>query len=100
MICPVGQPKDHGGANVARLTRESLSSGPDEESIYAQILIKESRPGAYHGRHERTLLQMSHDAATRQAERGHRLPRVMRPMYARQWLLGSAPRHSMPVEGM
>jgi glutamate decarboxylase len=36
------------------------------------------------------LPYMSHDAATR----------VMRPMYARQWLLGPAPRHSIPQDGM
>src|ERR1700728_2497491 len=43
---------------------------------------------------------MNHDAATHSAERGHELTRVMRPMYARQWLLGPAPRHSIPQQGM
>src|SRR5271168_3422029 len=43
---------------------------------------------------------MSNDAAARDTKRGHELTKVMRPMYARKWLLGPAPRHSMPVEGM
>jgi glutamate decarboxylase len=30
----------------------------------------------------------------------HEMLRVMRPMYARQWLLGPAPRHAIPDEGM
>ncbi len=30
----------------------------------------------------------------------HDLLRVMRPMYARQWLLGPAPRHAIPEDGM
>ena len=40
---------------------------------------------------------MSHDD---DAKHGHELTRVMRPMYARQWLLGPAPRHAIPDEGM
>ncbi len=43
---------------------------------------------------------MSQDAATHDTKRGHDLTRVMRPMYARQWLLGPAPRHSIPEQGM
>src|SRR5271154_5225401 len=43
---------------------------------------------------------MSHDGAGHDPKRGHELSRVMRPMYARPWLLGSAPRHSIPDEGM
>ena len=45
---------------------------------------------------------MSHDAATttHDAQKGHELTRVMRPMYARRQLLGPAPRHSIPEEGM
>src|SRR5271167_1278536 len=34
------------------------------------------------------------------AKHGHELTRVMRPMYARKWLLGPAPRHAIPAEGM
>jgi glutamate decarboxylase len=30
----------------------------------------------------------------------HEMLRVMRPMYARHWLLGPAPRHSVPEDGM
>jgi len=30
----------------------------------------------------------------------HEMLKVMRPMYARQWLLGPAPRHAIPEEGM
>jgi glutamate decarboxylase len=30
----------------------------------------------------------------------HEILRVMRPMYARQWLLGPAPRHAVPEDGM
>jgi len=43
---------------------------------------------------------MSDDAAIHYAKQGHDLTRVMRPMYARQWLLGPAPRHSIPEDGM
>jgi glutamate decarboxylase len=43
---------------------------------------------------------MSQDAATHDTKRGHELTQVMRPMYARQWLLGPAPRHSIPDQGM
>jgi len=43
---------------------------------------------------------MSHDTVTHDAKRGHDLTRVMRPMYARQWLLGPAPRHAIPEDGM
>jgi len=43
---------------------------------------------------------MSHDASNHDAKRGHELTRVMRPMYARKWLLGPAPRHAVPEEGM
>jgi hypothetical protein len=45
------------------------------------------------------LPYMSHDTATHPAHQ-HDLTRVMRPMYARQWLLGPAPRHSIPQDGM
>src|SRR5579871_876546 len=30
----------------------------------------------------------------------HEMTRVMRPMYARHWLLGPAPRHAIPEDGM
>ncbi len=30
----------------------------------------------------------------------HELSRILRPMYARQWLLGPAPRHTIPADGM
>jgi glutamate decarboxylase len=43
---------------------------------------------------------MSHDAAIGHAQRGHELTRMMRPMYARHWLLGPTPRHAIPQEGM
>ena len=47
---------------------------------------------------------MSDDAqttsATGHAQRGHELTKMMRPMYARHWLLGPAPRHSIPEDGM
>ena len=48
---------------------------------------------------------MSQDATTRgapphDAKHGHELTQTMRPMYARQWLLGPAPRHSIPEHGM
>ena len=46
---------------------------------------------------------MSDEAVTpanRHAQRGHELTRTMRPMYARQWLLGPAPRHAIPEDGM
>jgi glutamate decarboxylase len=43
---------------------------------------------------------MSNDNTIDQAVRDHELTRVMRPMYARQWLLGTAPRHRMPEECM
>jgi glutamate decarboxylase len=33
-------------------------------------------------------------------QRGHEITRVMRPMYARHWLLGPAPRHAVPDDGM
>jgi glutamate decarboxylase len=33
-------------------------------------------------------------------ERGKELLHMMRPMYAREWLLGPAPRHAVPDEGM
>jgi glutamate decarboxylase len=55
------------------------------------------------GRPEDTTTHMSHDAdddAIRHARRGHELTRVMRPMYARHWLLGPTPRHAIPEEGM
>jgi glutamate decarboxylase len=34
------------------------------------------------------------------AQHGHELTRLMRPMYARPWLLGPSPRHAIPAEGM
>jgi glutamate decarboxylase len=40
------------------------------------------------------------DSAAHDTKRGHDLTRMMRPMYARQWLLGPAPRHSIPEDGM
>jgi len=43
---------------------------------------------------------MSDEAAIHHAKRGHELTRVMRPMYARHWLLGPAPRHAIPEESM
>jgi glutamate decarboxylase len=43
---------------------------------------------------------MSHDAANHQAGRKHHDPDLVRPMYARQSLLGPTPRHSIPEEGM
>jgi glutamate decarboxylase len=44
---------------------------------------------------------MSHDPTTaHDVKRGHELTRVMRPMYARRQLLGPAPRHTIPEEGM
>src|SRR3984957_1728752 len=43
---------------------------------------------------------MSHDDDAPDAKHGHELTRVMRPMYARKWLLGPAPRHAVPDEGM
>jgi len=43
---------------------------------------------------------MTHDPAIPDAQRGHELTGVMRPMYARQWFLGPAPRHAIPEEGM
>jgi glutamate decarboxylase len=42
---------------------------------------------------------MSQDSA-HAGKPGHEPTRAMRPMYARQWLLGPAPRHSIPEEGM
>jgi glutamate decarboxylase len=41
---------------------------------------------------------MSEQATRLQQE--HERTRVMRPMYARRWLLGAAPRHTMPEESM
>src|ERR1700678_3367093 len=43
---------------------------------------------------------MDQDRATHDTQRGHELTKMMRPMYARQRLLGPAPRHSIPEEGM
>jgi glutamate decarboxylase len=43
---------------------------------------------------------MNHDAANHQAGRKHHNPDLVRPMYARQSLLGPTPRHSVPEEGM
>src|SRR5580700_5806341 len=42
----------------------------------------------------------THDSTTHDSKRGHELTRVMRPMYARRWLLGPAPRHDVPENGM
>src|SRR5580704_14228930 len=41
---------------------------------------------------------MKHDPATPDSARHD--ASLMRPMYARQWLLGPAPRHSIPEQGM
>jgi glutamate decarboxylase len=43
---------------------------------------------------------MTDDAMTGRVPQGRELTRVMRPMYARPWLLGTAPRHQMPEECM
>src|SRR5271169_5181619 len=43
---------------------------------------------------------ITHDATTHDTKHGHDLTQTMRPMYARQWLLGPAPRHSIPEDGM
>jgi len=49
---------------------------------------------------EDCTVHMSQDAAIHHAQREHELTRVMRPMYARHWLLGPAPRHTIPEDGM
>jgi glutamate decarboxylase len=43
---------------------------------------------------------MNDETANQHTHRGHEITRIMRPMYARQWLLGPAPRHTIPAEGM
>src|SRR5580700_6102810 len=43
---------------------------------------------------------MDRDPATHDTKRGHELTKMMRPMYAREWLLGPAPRHAIPEDGM
>jgi glutamate decarboxylase len=43
---------------------------------------------------------VNHIQAAHDPRRGHEVTRLMRPMYARKWLLGEAPRHSMPEDGM
>ncbi|MGA9671824.1 MAG: glutamate decarboxylase [Terracidiphilus sp.] len=43
---------------------------------------------------------MTDNAANHQAGRKHHNPDLVRPMYARQSLLGPTPRHSIPEEGM
>jgi glutamate decarboxylase len=40
------------------------------------------------------------DDAIQHAHQGPEHSKVMRPMYARQWLLGPAPRHTIPADGM
>jgi glutamate decarboxylase len=45
-------------------------------------------------------IHMSDDASIHHARKGHEMARMMRPMYARQWLLGPCPRHAVPEEGM
>jgi glutamate decarboxylase len=52
---------------------------------------------------EDKLLAMSHEHFNhphQRGERGKELLHMMRPMYAREWLLGPAPRHAVPEEGM
>jgi len=49
---------------------------------------------------EDCTVHMSQDAAIHHAQREHELTRVMRPMYARHCLLGPAPRHTIPEDGM
>ena len=43
---------------------------------------------------------MEEDSTTQQRPRKHHSPDLVRPMYARQSLLGPTPRHSIPEQGM
>jgi glutamate decarboxylase len=43
---------------------------------------------------------MNQNTAVHSPQHGHEITRLMRPMYARDWLLGPAPRHVMPEDSM
>ena len=50
--------------------------------------------------HRDIMDPMSDQGPAPHAPKPHEMTRVMRPMYARHWLLGPAPRHSIPQESM